>query len=188
MKPKVIIRYGIFGGEADGRRLRQVLRDAGYVITHDIAAADIIIAHSAGCFWLPPSKPNQRFLLIDPPYWPGRSVAERTRSRARGHLHFHAFGHSGRAWFTRNLWVLYYGVRDFRRTLRIAQHVRTFDLEKVIADRNVTLVRNEFDDWLTPDLAPLQKNNPNMRIVTMPGDHDHLLYNPEAYINLLQSD
>jgi hypothetical protein len=188
MKQKVAVLYGIFAGPAAGRGVQKALLAAGYSLTTSAATADIIIAHSAGCFWLPPASPGQRYILIDPPYWPGQSVSTRAGARLMSHLHFHNYGYTFAAWCARNGWVIYYALRDAQRTFRIMRHARQFDLTQVIQSRDITLVRNQFDDWLTPNLAELQKQFPQLRIQNMPCDHDHLLYHPEAYINLLQSD
>lgn len=187
MSRKVKIAYGIFAGERNGRRLRRALRQAGYGITRKFGDADIIIAHSAGCFWLPPASKSQHYLLIDPPYWPGRAVGERARSRARTNFRFRTYGYPLRYWLARNLWGLYYAARDLPRTVRIVRFAAKYDLEAIVRGRNVTLVRNEHDDWLTPDLERLQTVNPQLRTVEMPGDHDHFSYHPEAYVHLLQS-
>jgi len=187
MSEKVKIQYGIFGGEGSGRRLRKALQQAGYVVTKKVAEADIIMAHSAGCFWLPDASSGQKIMLIDPPYWPERSIADRRRTRIRRNFQFSTYAYPPLQWVTHNLWGVYYGVRDHKRTKRIIRHAPTYNLEQVVKNRPVLLVRNEHDDWLTPDLDAIQRTNPKLRVVHVPGDHDDIIYHPKRYVELLKT-
>lgn len=187
MKATVKIQYGIFAGERTGTRLRKALRRAGYEVVRDVNKADIVIAHSAGCFWLPEAPSKHKLVLIDPPYWPGRSIKARARSRSYNNWHFRQFGYPFRPWLVRNVWGVYYAGRDLRRTLRILRYAPGYHLEEIIHNRNALLVRNEHDDWLTPDLGGLKRSYPHLKVVTVPGDHDDFNYHPEHYVDLLQS-
>lgn len=88
----VKIQYGIFGGELQGKRLRREIQKAGYAVTKNASAADIILAHSAGCFWLPSAPARQKLLLVDPPYWPAKSIGERGKARAKRNFQFRQYG------------------------------------------------------------------------------------------------
>jgi len=187
MNNKIKIQYGIFAGEGNGIRLRKALRAAGYEVVKTADQADIIIAHSAGCFWLPEAHSHQKLMLIDPPYWPSKTIRERARSRSRNNLRYRRFGYSFRYWMARNLWGAYYAIRDYRRTMRIVRHAPAYDLSAIVHNRTVLLVRNEHDDWLTPDLDELEASNPKLKVAHIPGDHDHITHHPEVYVRLLQS-
>ncbi len=184
----VKIQYGIFSGERTGKRFRKALRKAGYRIVKDANQADIIIAHSAGCFWLPTAPTHQKLLLIDPPYWPGKPIRDRAAAFGKTHLQFLSYGYTIRYWITRNLWGLYYAIRDFRRTSAIIKFAQIYDLDETIENHQVLLVRNEQDDFLTPYLQTLQSHHPTLRIVVVPGDHDDCMFNPQPYVDLLQSE
>jgi len=186
MSQKVKICYGVFSGERNGRRLRKALRSAGYAITKHTEEADIIIAHSAGCFWLPEAPSRQKLLLIDPVYWPGKTIKERIRHKARTNFRFRTYGYATRYWLAKNLWGVYYAVRDAARTTRIRQHAEQYDLEQIIRGHRALLVRNNDDAWLTPELGKLQKINPHLIIKHLPGEHDDWYFNPQPYVDLLQ--
>ncbi len=66
-------------------------------------------------------------------------------------------------------------------------HIHTYNLVDIIKNHQVIIVRNDDDDWLGPDLKELEHANPNLTIRHIPGDHDDCMFNPEAYVNLLQS-
>ena len=185
---KVAVIPGIFSGKHTARPLTKALERAGYKVVSDTAQADIVVAHSAGCFELPAIQPHQKLMLVNPPYWPGRTAQERFHSRMRRNFHFREYGYSMQAWLVRNLWGVFYAITEPRRTRRIMRAAPAYDLESVVRGRTVLLVRNEHDDWLTPDLDQLQKANPSLRMAHLPGDHDDINYNPKPYVDLLQSE
>lgn len=184
---KVVIIPGIVSGKHTTTRLRRALQHAGYTVVSCIADADIIMAHSAGCLWMSQASPNQWVVLVNPPYWPGKTIRDRVRSRGRTNFLFWRYGYPFHRWLIRNLWGVYYAVRSPRRNQYIIRNMDTFDLEQSIRGHRVLLVRNEHDDWLTPDLDKLQRDNPSLQIVRLPSDHDDFNYTPERYVHLLQS-
>lgn len=187
MPKKVQIIYGVFSGGALGGRLRKELRESGFSITKKRHDADIIVAHSAGCFWLEDTRPDQLLVLIDPPYWPGRTVKERAKEKSHANFHYRRYDYAHHLWLIRNLLGIYYAIRDMKRSIRIAKHVKGYDLPAVIMDKSAVIVRNELDAWCTPDLEPLKKVNPTLQIITLPGEHDDWYFNPKPYARLLQS-
>jgi len=185
MAAKVAIKYGIFTGKHVGKKFRRALVAHGYTPVDDISAADIIIGHSAGCFWLERTKPNQKLVLIDPPYWPGKTAKQRAKSRTNSHLHYRKNGFPLHYWIRRTWWGLYYAVIDVPRNRKIVRYADSFDLKQVIEGRSVVLIRNQNDDWLTSNLKDLAAINPAMKIVHIPGDHDDCWFNPKPYIKAI---
>ncbi len=182
----VVIQYGIAAGQRQGVRLRKCLRQAGYEVIRDPAKADIILAHSAGCFELPLAPTTQKLLLINPSYWPGRTPWQRGRKRIRSNLRYRKYNYPLAYWLQRNAWGWFYLLRDLKRSRWIFKHVYEYDLEQAIRNHRAILVRNDDDDWLTDDLDYLDEANPGLTIVRIPGDHDDLLFNPAPYVALLR--
>lgn len=187
MNQTVAILPGIFSGRQTTRRLRELLKRAGYEVIEHAAEADTLLAHSAGPLWLPRASAKQKIVLIDPPYWPGKTIRERARERGRSNFRFHERGVPLRAWLVRQLWGIYYALRNPLRTRYVLRHMADFNLLHAIRNHNVVLVRNEHDEWLTPDFTDLRRAHPNLAIIELPGDHDGFNYHPERYVNLLQS-
>ena len=183
----VKVIYGVASGDRLGGRLRRELRHAGFTIAKKSDDADIIVAHSAGCFWLQDTRQDQKLMIIDPPYWPGRTVRDRAKEKSDANFHYRRYDYSHRLWLTKNLWGFYYLIRDMKRTVHIAKRVKDFDLPSVIGDKSVLLVRNKLDSWCTPDLDYLKHNHRNLKIVELPGEHDDWFFNPKPYVDLLQS-
>jgi hypothetical protein len=183
----VAILYGLLGGPRSGKALVRALEAGGYRIVDDANGADIIIAHSAGSFWLPPANPSQKYLLIGPPYWPDKSAVIRLAIRAKRNLRPRHAGYTLWSWVIRNAWGAYYAVFDLRRNLRILRCGLTFDLATAVQGRSILLVRNQDDSWITPDLSALRDQNPNLQIIELPGEHSDIAHHPERYVALLKS-
>jgi hypothetical protein len=177
--------YGFTEGKWHGKRFRRVLREHGYTVEEDPAAADIVIAHSAGAFYVPLLNDAQRLVLINPPYWPERALHTRARNMTLQLLrdvrpgnqpfyHTHKTAH--------NLTYLVRHARTNRAIIRRAYH---FNLEDEIRHPNTILVRTDDDPWLTPELDGLKKFNRHLQIHRMPGGHDDCWLHPEAYLQFL---
>lgn len=186
MKVRVALTYGIFTGPHVGIAFRKELINAGYEIVTSTHIADIIIAHSAGCFWLPNASKKQKLLLINPPYWPGRSMNERVRARLVNYPYFRQRGQSFKSWLVRTFWAAYYIVTDVPRSLRIIKRSYSFDLKEVLKGRRVHIIRNEHDDLLTPRFDELGNEFTLVTMTSLPGDHDDCWANPMLYIAELQ--
>lgn len=186
MATRVALQYGVLTGGRVGRHFCAALRNAGYELVDDARSADIIIGHSAGCFWLPQAPTKQRLVLINPPYWPGKSVKERAKSRANSHLHFRRFGYSFSQWLWRTGWGMYYGIFDMHRNRLMARVAREYELDKIIQNHQALIIRNTHDDWLTPAAKALLDPHKDVKVVEIAGDHDNLWLNPAPYIAAIQ--
>src|SRR4051812_42936657 len=69
----VALKEGWAGGPRLTELFRAAITTAGYTVT-DPAHADVLIAHATACFDINPKSPVRRYILIDPPYWPGKSI------------------------------------------------------------------------------------------------------------------
>ena len=72
----VAVKQGWAGGKWHTRQFEQALKAAGYSITDELNA-DVVVAHSIACYDLKIKSPATYFILIDPPYWPGKSILSR---------------------------------------------------------------------------------------------------------------
>lgn len=180
------ISYGILGGERSMRRFIQALAQQGIQAIADPTKADILIAYSAGCFWVPKPTKNQRLILVNPPYWPGRSLLNRAWQRAFSNAHPKQYGYTWRAWATRQLWALYYTPRDVLQAGRIILAARHYDLATVVQEQPAAILRSQHDDWLTPEYAQLKKLNKHTICIDAPGDHDAITYLAHDYAKIIK--
>ena len=71
---KAYIIVGFTEGEWHKRRMQNDLQLRGIVVTNDYRQADYIIAHSGGCYEIPPLSATQILMYINPTYWPNRTL------------------------------------------------------------------------------------------------------------------
>ena len=67
MSKKVGIVYGWAEGPWEAKQFIQQVKISGYEVTQDLVSADILIAHSLGCFLIPANSRAKLILLIGMP-------------------------------------------------------------------------------------------------------------------------
>lgn len=184
---KVFFVYGFIEGRWHSKRFRRALRKRGYDVGRSLKNADVIIAHSGGCYDVPPLRDDQLLVLINPPYWPERSVRERTWNMAKQMIITLKPGRHALYSARKTVRNLIYSVTRRRHNKRIAERTRTFRLVDEVRHSRTILVRNNNDPWLTPNLTELQKANPHLHIERLAGDHDDCWIKPNLYIDLIES-
>ncbi|HEV7454705.1 MAG TPA: hypothetical protein VGO07_05595, partial [Candidatus Saccharimonadales bacterium] len=142
--------------------------------------ADIIIAHSGGCFVLDP-RPEQRIIMIGVPYWPDRSIFKSLCIKIASDFYHHH--HQGELvfWLHKTGWNAVY-------SLKIRTHFRMLRGRARGAHwqyKNVTVARNIHDAMCTPDLSRLPFTTPQ-NFVELPGHHDECWVDPNPVVELVQ--
>jgi pimeloyl-ACP methyl ester carboxylesterase len=183
---KAHIIFGFTEGSWHGKRMRRELHKRGVVITKRVSDADYVIAHSGGCFEVPPLKEHQILMLINPTYWPGKPLHVRGRQMTGQLIKAVRPGNNPLFHLRKTAHNLTYLFTRAKRNKFIAKRAGTYDLETEIKHVNTILIRNQDDPWLTPELNYLQEINPHLRIVRMPGGHDDCWQHPARYMQILQ--
>lgn len=170
--------YAWAEGKWQGKAMEAALKKAGFVEA-PCSDATVLIAHSVGCYLITPSEKNKVIIIIDPPYWPGKSITLRLLKKV-WHDHENS---SILYWFEKIFWNTVYIVTKPSINVRSFRAVHVPDPFATISER-ATIVRNERDFFCTPELAELVKN----RVVSLPGLHDDCWHNPAPYVALIQSE
>lgn len=187
--PKTVhFLYGFGEGTWHSKKFRRVLIRHGFSVVDSLDQAGIVIVHSAGAFYVPKLRDDQWLMLINPPYWPGKSTSKRAREKVRYDL-AHAILSKHLPYFLKKtFWNVAYGVGRLGHTRLIMRTAPTYHLRAELRHKRTILVRNNDDAWLTPDLDHLKKAIPRLKIHHLTGEHDDCWYNPQPYVNLLQSE
>lgn len=183
----VHIIYGFTEGKWHGKLFRRTLKRRGYTVAYKAQDADVVMAHSGGCFDVPQLRDNQLLLLINPPYWPERSLAERSSNMVRQIVRSLLFNRKAHFHLNKTLHNGLYLLRNRQTNQFMAARAKTFNLEQEIRHNKTILVRNHDDPWLTPELHNLQKLNSRLVIKRLPGIHDDCWLNPEPYIDIIEA-
>jgi len=187
-KPTVAIIYGFGEGEWHGRVLRRALQAANFVVSHEPTTADIVIAHSAGCFYLPEERNDQLTMLIGPGYWPGKSIAVCFIQKIVRDFKDYQRRDMTISWFYKTLRNSLYIIGGGHKTLLMIRNARRQNFYAALRNKRVFIVRNHDDPWLTPDAESLLHDKAAFSFYELPGQHDDCWINPEPYICLLQSE
>ncbi len=186
MKNKTVaISYGWSGGKWHTKNFANSLKEAGFKLINGINKADIIIAHSAGCYRLPKSSRASLVILIGPPYWPEKSIARRLLKKIRSDTR-HIIKHHGISYTIKKfIWAIIYILLKPSLTIAALINHRRLDFLEELKDRKVIMVRNEEDHTCSPDIETAVKKLAHVHYLKMPGHHDDYYTNPQPYIDLL---
>jgi hypothetical protein len=177
----IAIAYGLNEGPGLAKRLHTALRQSGYIIIDDLQQADIILAHSGGCFILQP-RPEQHVVMVGPAYHPGRLFVVAFSMKLALDIRSHYRAGQIDFWIRKTYWNIIY-------TRKIPTHVRMLRGRARGAfweHKNVTVVRNIDDPLCTPNFADMPFTTTPQRFVTVPGSHDELWRAPEPIVRVIQ--
>lgn len=182
----VAIVPGWAEGSWQSRKLAQELAAAGFKVTDKIEQADIIIAHSLGCYMLPRDIKNKTILLIGLPFWPNRSTIYSLMAKLRNELKYHRKNKNFGWWLNKlshNCWYLInnpmlryigYGFSKLSST-SLPDGTRN----------KVLLVRPADDTFCHPDVQKLLPIAEDYNFKQLAGAHDDCWFKPQPYIDLL---
>lgn len=179
----VAIKPGWAGGKWHTQLFESALATAGYTVT-DVLHADVVIAHSTACYDLKTKSPAPFYFIIDPPYWPGRSILSRLVQKNK---HDNAWLKQtfGRNYILKKkVWEGVYILAKPRYTALALQNSSLGFLAD-LKDKQVTIIRNELDDFCSPAIEVALASYPNVRLIKLPGLHDDYYTHPQPYIALL---
>ena len=185
-EPRTIaIIYGFSEGKLTGRALRGELEKRGFQVIRDARKANIVIAHSGGCFMVPPDTRAKLVLLVGISYWPKRwwiiSVSKKLALEIQHFRQEYTFGQWLRK-FAVNAW---YSANVFQNIRMLRAWKFCGDIWKLPAATTVA-IRNHDDVFCTDNLSSLPFQE-NISFLELPGQHDDLWLQPKQYVDIVQS-
>jgi hypothetical protein len=183
MKSVALIE-GFAGGPLHTREFRESLEKAGFKVIKDKKRADVVIAHSAGCYAVPKDAKADLLMLIGPPYWPQQPVTKRFVKHLKSSKDFAVRHYGWKYFFQKKALEIYYSlVRHKYLWLGLINHKRLDFL--IHSDKNIILIRNKDDPFCSPEIKKVVERLKNIKYVELPGVHDDYVKNPQPYIDLL---
>jgi len=179
--------YGFAEGPWQGKRFCAELTRQGFKTTEDPTKADIVIAHSGGCFMLPEPNGHQLTVLMNPPYWPGKpltlSAVQSLWWNAETFAKEGAFGF----WLKKVCWNTWYIFRYPTKSRWIIRHAHKRELHQAINQRRTLIIRSNQDNWLAPNASNVIAEHADFTYRELPGIHDDCWLHPAPYIEVLKS-
>lgn len=180
--------YYIITGWAEGGRhsrlLGKELEKQGLIRARKAKRADIIVAHSAGCYMVPHKVQAKTIFLIGAPYWPGRPIGRRIFDNVitDAPVQMRSWGLLG---FIRNrLWNTVYIIARPFRTITAWRSLRRM-LVGLHNDSKIIIVRSSLDCFCTPDIRSLARSYENVSFKEVKGLHEDCWHDPGPYIDLI---
>ncbi|HEX8182123.1 MAG TPA: hypothetical protein VF575_00810 [Candidatus Saccharimonadales bacterium] len=168
----VAIMPGFGEGSWHTNRLARELTTHGYRPVQDASIADIVVTHSAGCFFLPNTRHNKLLILIDPPYWPGRSNIVRICQKTWWDFVAHIRRRKVGFYLHKTAWNWVYILANIARVVKIGQLARKHNFHEALAHETVAIIRNDHDAWFMPNAAEALPTNETFTFYRLPGEHD----------------
>lgn len=183
MNRSVCILYGINEGPATGKQFVCELEQAGFTVSNDPTTADIIFAHSGGCYLIPPRNRAKHVVLAGIAYWPHRpwllATARKSWREATAYYREHRLSHLVYKWFC----YLRYAFKP-RSVLRMA--LNRSASRPWNSTQPQIIIRNRHDVYCCPEVYEMPFRGPRT-FISFPGEHDDCWDHPERYVHLLQS-
>lgn len=179
----VCIVPGFTEGHGTSRELRKLLVEQGFTISKKPEQADIVIAHSGGCFVIPEQATPKLTILINVPYWPRKYTAVSICEKITTTFIESLSRHTLRQWLMKLYQGSMYGMR-MRHNLEMLIGTKQGTLWKR-TDLHTIVIRNMQDMFCTPDLKILPFATKPL-FLELPGSHDDCWDNPKAYAAIIQ--
>lgn len=179
----VCIIHGLNEGPAMSRKLEECLRSNGFEPVQDPAQADVIFAHSGGCFLVPAINRAAKIVLVGLPYQPGRPWFASTFIKVWREGKLYRQEHRLRQWAQKWSWHCRYAFR-LRAAVKMAMNMRPSSPWNSVQPE--VIVRNRHDAYAAPELHQLPFNGPRT-FISLPGEHDDCWDNPEPYVAIIKS-
>lgn len=180
----VAIKPGWAGGSWHIRQFEQAVKAAGFNVS-GVDHADVIIAHSIACYDLKQKTPAQYYMLIDPPYWPGKSIYGRFLEKQRMDTHTIVKKYGWKYAVQKLFWGLVYVLARPNYTSLSLKHGGKLDFLNELKDKGVLVIRNQQDYICSPSIHVALAGYPHVYYRNLPGEHDDYYTNPQPYIDLI---
>lgn len=183
MKYKVCILYGFAEGKHTGKVLRTALLQQGFETITSPETADVIIAHSGGCYLVPAQHQAKIIMYIGIPYWPGKPLLQSIFERSNYLFKAAVQTRKIIPWLQRLSWNAIYTCR-FVQNVRMLKKRSDKHMFNVVA-RSLIVVRNKHDAFCTPNIAGAPFTTYPI-FMSLPGEHDDCWTNPKPYIDIIK--
>lgn len=183
--PSIAIKEGWGGGRWHTKLFVSELKTAGLKITNRAGSADVLFAHSVGCYDLPDNPRAKLIILVGPPYWPSKSILRRMFTIKHHDLKYTTANHGPGYTLNKTLWqAIYVILKPTYTWLAIRQHRRLHFLDR-LNNKKIIVVRNKEDYYCSPEIETILQKYPSLHYVELPGPHDDYYTNPKPYVDLI---
>lgn len=175
---KVGISYGFAEGPAQAKKLIRLLKENGFNTTKRLERADIIIAHSGGCYLLPEKGKAEVVMLVGFPFWtdknPRKGLAEKLAQEIKD-----------LSWLRKTFFNTIYFFAWPQRWYHMYKAWQKVTLPQTSNYGSIISVRNEHDPFMHPIESEALATERGWKLHKLSGGHDDLWTNPQPYVDIL---
>jgi hypothetical protein len=179
----VSIKYGWAEGPWHATRFARELEAKGLTLIDDAATADIIFAHSSGCYQVPRNARAKLVILTGLPYGPVPHLSVGLIRKEIQEIKYHHGIKELRWWFEKLFHNVWYMITKPQATYYVLRKHELGNLPGS-AGRRVLLVRPGDDALMYPDTDTLLAGRGYV-LIEIPGSHDSCWVNPQPYVDLM---
>lgn len=180
------IVYGFAEGPGHGRRFRQALKTRSYKLVKDPAKADIIFAHSGAYLMVPPLRPEQRLVLLDPSYRPDKSAFYCFILHFVYDIRFLLFSSLWGYWAWKTAWNVFYLLVHPRRQMRMYRRYHTQDFDATVRHPRLIVLQSDDRSWFDDRYYRGDDGKSPTPVRFISADHDDCWRRPGLYIDLIE--
>jgi predicted RNA binding protein YcfA (HicA-like mRNA interferase family) len=181
----VAIIYGWAEGTWQSKNFCRHLEASGFRLTRNPRNADILFAHSSGCYMVPRDTRATLILLVGLPYWPGRSLRMGVVHKLLKEIKFHRKNDGFVWWLNKLLHNWWYILVQPQASYRVLTKHKLDNLPEA-NHRRVILLRPSDDTMMHPDIQKLLAKA-DYEFIELQGAHDDCWIKPEQYIDKIYS-
>ena len=178
MRGTVAIVHGWSEGKAHSSKLKKMLRAEGFEISKNLKTADVIIAHSGGCFMMPETSSAKIVLLVGLPHNPGTRLSRSLRTKLKTDP-------KNKYWYKKSVLNSYYFIRHPRRHQHMYKNWKNNKLPE-FEDASFIAIHNEKDPFIHSAELTKLADEKNWKLKRLSGHHDDIWSNPAPYIQILK--
>jgi hypothetical protein len=172
------ISYGFMGGKRHAKKLNKRLLAAGFEPAN-IDHADMIIAHSAGC-WLIPEGVAPRLVL-----YIGMPLAQAKPREAWLEANLKSFHNGLLPGLHVKMIDTYYGLRQPLRNLRIVRSAKIAQ-PVIITNAQAVFIAHRYDPWTRSDSLQNYIDSQDWAFIDLPGSHGTIWEKPELFVEVIK--
>lgn len=175
--------YGFTEGKVHSRKLTALLKKAGYTLSDNPASADIIIAHSAGCWYKLDQLDPRLIIYVGMPLPTKRAGSIWLQANK---MSFKALLKQGK--FFRLLKSICFNAGYMlRHPLRNLDIIRKAEHALPVSFNNAltVFVMNRYDPWPQSNRLTKLIGSEPWSFVSLSGMHNNLWHEPEKYVKLI---
>ena len=174
-KPSFAFSYGFATGNLHGRLMKRLLQQAGYK-SAPLETADIIVAHSAGCWLMPDMAHPKLVIYVGMPLAKDHTRKTWLKTQLRKRRYW-------RRRYTRLLHVYYLLVRrkHNRKILKMAVSARP----RLFPKAQTIFIANEHDLWPRGKILDEYVRSKPWTFIGLAGGHNNVWREPEKYVAII---